>query len=181
MATQDFYAARDDEHCNPHCQTSLKRQDYISWDDYFMIIAKVSALRSKDPNTQVGACIVNTEKKIVGIGYNGFPNGCSDDEFPWSRESSGGGLETKYPYVVHAEVNAIINKNSSSLKDCTIYCVLFPCNECAKLIIQSGITKVVYAEDKYHDEWQWIAARKMFDAAGVTYHHDSAPKQVTIK
>ncbi len=167
-----------------------KRKDYINWDEYFMIIAKVSALRSKDPNTQVGACIVNPEKKIVGIGYNGFPNGCSDDEFPWARECMhnipedpnpiNDPLETKYPYVVHAEVNAIINKNSSSLKDCTLYCSLFPCNECAKIIIQSGITKVIYAEDKYHDGWQWVAARKMFDAASVTYQQEVTSKQVTV-
>ena len=160
---------------------SNKRQDYISWDEYFMIIAKVSALRSKDPNTQVGACIVNEEKKIVGVGYNGFPNGCSDDEFPWSRESEEGQLETKYPYVVHAEANAILNRISASLKNCTLYCCLFPCNECAKLIIQAGITKVIYAEDKYHDEWQWVAARKMFYAAGIVCQQDNSSGQIFVK
>lgn len=151
-----------------------KRSDYISWDDYFMSVAFLSAMRSKDPSTQVGACIVNSEKKIVGIGYNGFPNGCSDETLPWARESaSGDPLETKYPFVCHAEMNAILNKNASDLKDCTIYVALFPCNECAKLIIQCGVRHIVYLSDKYHDDWKMVASRRMLDMAGVTYrqHH----------
>lgn len=140
---------------------------HITWDEYFMGVAALSSKRSKDPNTQVGACVVNADKRIIGIGYNGFPTGCSDKVFPWGKESKNY-LETKYPYVVHAEPNAILNC-TSSLKDATLYVTLFPCNECAKLIIQSGIRQVIYASDKYHDENQSVASRRMFDAAGVTY------------
>ncbi|MBN2092338.1 dCMP deaminase family protein, partial [candidate division KSB1 bacterium] len=127
--------------------TSGKRTDYLSWDEYFMGVALLSAQRSKDPNTQVGACIVNQQKKIVGVGYNGFPMGCSDDEFPWERE--GDFLDTKYPYVSHAELNAILNSVGRDLSGCSLYVALFPCNECAKAIIQSGIREVVYLSDKY--------------------------------
>ncbi|MBO4667283.1 MAG: dCMP deaminase family protein, partial [Bacilli bacterium] len=121
--------------------------NYISWDEYFMGVALLSSMRSKDPNTKVGACIVNSEHRIVGIGYNGFPVGCSDHEVPWNRE--GDFLDTKYPYVVHAEPNAILNSNSKT-QGCTLYVSLFPCNECAKLIIQSGIKEIVYMDDKYN-------------------------------
>lgn len=145
-----------------------KRHDYLSWADYFMGIAILSAQRSKDPESQVGACIVSPENKIVGIGYNGFPIGCSDEELPWVREA-GNPLDTKYPYVCHAEVNAILNKNASNLKGCTIYVTLFPCNECTKLIIQSGISKVVYLSDKYHDTEASKASRRMLDMAGLEY------------
>lgn len=131
-----------------------------------MTIAQVSALRSKDPCTQVGVCLVSLDNRIIGIGYNGFPKGCSDDEFPWSREGPSGA--NKYAYVVHAEVNAILNTRAP-LKGCVLYTVLFPCNECTKVILQVGITKVVYLEDPYHDKWEWVAARKMLDAAGVIY------------
>lgn len=137
----------------------------ISWDEYFMGIAHLSSFRSKDPSTQVGACIVNPNKRIVGIGYNGLPKGCEDDVFPWSRE--GDFLDTKYPYVVHAELNAILN-STVKLEGCSIYVSLFPCNECAKAIIQSGITQIVYEDDKYHDTKEVIASRKMLEAAGVT-------------
>lgn len=142
------------------------RQDYISWDEYFMGVALLSAKRSKDPNTQVGACIVNKNKKIVGIGYNGLPFGCDDAVFPWDR--NGDFLNTKYPYVVHAEPNAILNSNSQT-QDCTLYVSLFPCNECAKLIIQSGIKEIVYMDDKYNGTESDIASKKMLDAANVTY------------
>jgi len=145
-----------------------KRTDYINWDDYFMAVAFLSAQRSKDPNSQVGACIANEDRKIVGIGYNGMPIGCSDDELPWSREANSE-LDTKYPYVCHAEVNAIMNKNSASTKDCSIYVGLFPCNECAKIMIQAGIKEVVYKCDKYHDKPAFIASRKLLDMAGVNY------------
>jgi dCMP deaminase len=156
-----------------------KRKDYLSWDEYFMGVAVLSSLRSKDPNTQVGACIVNKDKKIVGVGYNGFPIGCDDDSLPWDRE--GEWLDTKYPYVCHAELNAILNSNGGNLKDCTIYVALFPCNECAKAIIQSGIKKVVYLSDKYKESDNTIASKKMFDEAGVTYTHLECPhKSVTL-
>lgn len=141
--------------------------NHISWDEYFMGVAALSAKRSKDPSTKVGACVVNEDKRIIGIGYNGFPMGCSDQVFPWGKEDKNY-LNTKYPYVVHAEPNAILN-STSSLKNSTLYVTLFPCHECAKLIIQSGIKHIVYGDDKYHDEESYIASRKMFDAAQVTY------------
>lgn len=142
----------------------MKRENYISWDEYFMGVANLSALRSKDDTSQVGACIVNERNRIIGIGYNGMPYGCDDNLFPWTRE--GGFLDTKYAYVVHAEANAILN-SSTDLAGSRIYVTLFPCNECAKLIIQSGIKEVIYLEDKYHDMEIFTASRKLFDAAGV--------------
>ncbi len=144
-----------------------KRQDYISWDEYFMGVALLSAKRSKDPNTQVGACIVNDKNKIVGAGYNGLPIGCNDDEFPWSKH--GDFLETKYPYVCHAELNAILNNIGMDLKGCKIYTALFPCNECTKAIIQSGISEVIYLSDKYNGSDTSVASKKMLDTAGVSY------------
>lgn len=144
-----------------------KRTDYISWDEYFMGIALLSAKRSKDPNTQVGACIVNAQNKIVGTGYNGLPIGCNDDEFPWSKQ--GDFLDTKYPYVCHAELNAILNNIGMDLKGCKIYTALFPCNECTKAIIQSGIKEVVYLSDKYNGSDASVASKKMLDTAGVSY------------
>ena len=141
-------------------------KDHITWDEYFMGVALLSSKRSKDPNTKVGACIVNAERRIVGIGYNGFPVGCDDDKFPWGRD--GDFLDTKYPYVVHAEPNAILNANSKT-QGCTLYVSLFPCNECAKLIIQSGIKEVVYMDDKYNGTESDIASKKMLDASGVKY------------
>lgn len=142
-----------------------KRKDYLSWDEYFMGVALLSAQRSKDPNTQVGACIVNRQKKIVGVGYNGFPTGCSDDELPWDRE--GDFLATKYPYICHAELNAILNSISKDLAGCTIYVALFPCNECAKAIIQTGIEEIVYLSDKYKDSDIVRAAKIMIEQAGI--------------
>jgi len=143
-----------------------KREGYISWDEYFMGISLLSANRSKDPSTQVGACIVNNKNKIMSVGYNGFPIGCSDDIFPWER--TGDEIDTKYPYVCHAELNAILNA-TSSLDGCKIYVALFPCNECAKAIIQSGISEIVYISDKYADTPSVIASKKMLDASGVKY------------
>jgi dCMP deaminase len=145
---------------------TTKRSDYLSWDEYFMGVALLSAQRSKDPNTRVGACIVNPKNKIVGVGYNGLPTGCSDDRFPWDRE--GDFLQTKYPYICHAELNAVINKISADLYGCRLYVALFPCNECAKVIIQAGITEVIYLSDKYRDTDPVIAAKRLFEAAGVT-------------
>lgn len=138
----------------------------LTWDEYFMGLSKLSALRSKDPNTKVGACIVNQDFRIVGIGYNGFPMGCSDDEFPWERD--GEFVDTKYPYVVHAEQNAILNA-TTSLKKCKIYVSLFPCHECVKHIIQSGIKEIIYVDDKYSGTDSDIAAKKMLIAAGVSF------------
>ena len=142
-----------------------KRNDYLSWDEYFMGVALMSALRSKDPNTQVGACIVNAKKRIVGVGYNGFPAGCSDDILPWDRE--GDFLDTKYPYVCHAELNAVLNSISADLNGCSIYIALCPWTECAKVLIQAGIKEVVYLSDKYADTDPVKAAKRMFDQSGV--------------
>lgn len=142
----------------------MKRMEVVSWDDYFMGLAHLSAKRSKDPSTQVGAVIVNNDKHVVGIGYNGFPVGCDDDVFPWEREGEYG--DTKYPFVVHAELNAILNA-SQSCKGCTIYVSLFPCNECAKAIIQSGIRKIVYESDKYAHTDSTKASKRMLMSAGV--------------
>ena len=151
-----------------------KRKDYLTWDEYFMGIALLSSYRSKDPNTQVGACIVSANNKIMSVGYNGLPIGCNDDEFPWERD--GETFDTKYPYVCHAELNAILNNAGANLSGCKIYV-----NECAKAIIQSGIKEVIYASDKYRDSVSTRASKRMFDAAGVKYKQLSlAGKSVTI-
>jgi dCMP deaminase len=144
---------------------SDKRENYISWDEYFMGVALLAAERSKDPNTQVGACIVDENNRILSTGYNGFPRGCSDDIFPWNRNEEDG--ETKYPFVVHAELNAILNARGKSLSGSKVYVALFPCNECAKAIIQAGISEVIYLSDKYHDTPSTVASRRMLAAAGV--------------
>lgn len=142
-----------------------KRSDYISWDEYFMGVALLASQRSKDPSTQVGACIVDGDKRILSTGYNGFPQGCSDDVFPWNRDENLG--ETKYQFVVHAELNAILNASGKKLAGAILYVGLFPCNECAKAIIQSGIKEVIYLSDKYHNTPSMSASRKMLDTAGV--------------
>lgn len=142
-----------------------KREGYINWDEYFMGVALLSAHRSKDPNTQVGACIVNEKNKIVGAGYNGLPRGCEDDDFPW--EKKGEFLDTKYPYICHAELNAILNNIGMDLSGCKMYTVLFPCNECSKAIIQAGITEVVYLSNKYAETDAARASRLMFEKADV--------------
>lgn len=143
---------------------SKPREDYLTWDQYFMQIAIISARRSKDPSTQVGACIVNENNRIVGIGYNGLPNGCSDLDFPWER--NGDFLKTKYPFVCHAEPNAILNCERRP-EGCRLYCTLFPCNECAKIIIQAGIKEVIYLSNKYAELESTLAALMLFNAAGV--------------
>ena len=145
-----------------------KRKDYITWDEYFMGVAILSGMRSKDPNTQVGACIVSADNKILSMGYNGFPTGCSDDEFPWTRE--GEALETKYLYSTHSELNAILNYRGGSLEGAKLYVTLCPCNECAKAIIQAGIKTVIYDCDKYDGTDSVIASKRMMDAAGVRYY-----------
>lgn len=160
---------------------SGKRQDYISWDEYFMGVAILSGMRSKDPNTQVGACIVSPDHKILSMGYNGFPKGCSDDEFPWERE--GEPLENKYFYTTHSELNAILNYRGGSLEGATIYVTLFPCNECAKAIIQAGIRRIVYDSDKYDGTLAVIASKKMLQAAGVAierYRHTLRRIEMTL-
>ena len=153
----------------------MKRLNVISWDEYFMGMAHLSALRSKDPSTQVGAVIVSPENKVVSIGYNGLPKGCSDDEYPWERE--GNALETKYVYVVHAELNAILN-SPMAVTGCRIYVSLFPCNECAKAIIQSGIKEIVYEDDKYAETDYVIASKRMLKSAGVTLRQ--TPKKISV-
>lgn len=145
----------------------MKKLDYLKWDEYFMGIALLSTQRSKDPSTSVGACIVSEDNKILSVGYNGMPTGCSDDEYPWDRE--GNNLETKYYYVCHAELNAILNYTGNGMKGAKIYTTLFPCNECAKAIIQSGIKELIYMADKYSDTDAVIASKRMLTSAGVTY------------
>lgn len=158
----------------------MKRTDYISWDEYFMGIAMLSAERSKDNSTQVGACIVGADRRILSVGYNGMPSGCDDDEMPWKRE--GDFLDSKYAYVCHAELNAILNNSGASLKGATIYVTLFPCNECAKAIIQSGIREVVYASDKYAGANFTQAAKMMFKLSGVALReYIPTGKEITLK
>lgn len=159
--------------CN-HCdeqnkKTMARTEGVLSWDDYFMAVAKLSGMRSKDPNTQVGACIVSSDNRILSIGYNGAPNGFPDEKFPWDRE--GKPCETKYLFVVHAERNAILNFHGSrrDLVGATIYVDLFPCNECAKEIAQAGIKEVVYLSDKYADTDETIASKMLLDACGISY------------
>ncbi len=159
---------------------SAKREDYISWDEYFMGVAHLSGMRSKDPNTQVGACIVSQNNKILSMGYNGFPCGCSDEDFPWERE--GEELDTKYPFVTHAELNAILNYRGGSLEGTKLYVSLFPCNECAKAIIQAGIKVIVYDSDKYAGSMANRASKRMLDAAGIVcIPYSRSGKQIHIQ
>ena len=158
----------------------MKRQDYITWDEYFMGVSHLSGMRSKDPNTQVGACIVSDDNKILSMGYNGFPKGCSDDDFPWERE--GEELETKYPFVTHSELNAILNYRGGSLEGAKIYVSLFPCNECAKAIIQAGIKTIVFDSDKYANTPGTRASKRMLDAAGVRYYqYQRTGREIMLK
>lgn len=155
----------------------MKRTNAISWEVYFMGMAHLSALRSKDPSTQVGAVIVDDDHKVVSIGYNGFPKGCSDDEYPWDRE--GDSLSSKYVYVVHAELNAILN-SPRSVKGCTLYVSLFPCHECAKAIIQSGIKEIVYESDKYASTDSIVASKRMLTSAGVDIKQSTNLVNITV-
>lgn len=156
------------------------RGDYIDWDEYFMAVSFLSAQRSKDPATQVGACIVGPDRRIVGIGYNGMPRGCSDSVLPWGKTSPDE-INNKYMYVCHAEMNAIFNKNSASVEGCTMYVALFPCNECAKMIVQAGIRQVIYFSDKHKDKKSTIASKRLLDLAGITYQQFiPRMKQLTI-
>ena len=158
----------------------MKRQDYLTWDEYFMGLAELSAGRSKDPSTQVGACIVSEDNKILSVGYNGMPKHCSDDEFPWDRQ--GGNLDTKYFFVCHAELNAILNFRGGTLEGSRLYATLFPCNECAKAIIQAGIKEIIYSCDKYADSDSVKASKLMFKAAGVKLTpYTAGNKTVTLE
>ena len=158
----------------------MKKTDYLKWDEYFMGIAMLSAQRSKDPSTGVGACIVGEDNRILSLGYNGMPIGCSDDDFPWDREGSP--LDTKYLYVCHAEFNAILNYNGGSLQGSRVYVTLFPCNECAKAIIQKGIKEIIYACDKYADTDSVIASKRMLEAAGVKLRaYEPVGKKITLE
>lgn len=157
----------------------MKRKDYLKWDEYFMGIAILSAMRSKDPNTSVGACIVSEDNKILSLGYNGMPIGCSDDEYPWERE--GTALDTKYLYVCHAELNAILNYTGSGLKGAKIYTTLFPCNECTKALIQSGIREVIYLSDKYAESESVVAAKRMMTSTQITFRkYEPVQKEITL-
>ncbi|MBR4911147.1 MAG: dCMP deaminase family protein [Clostridia bacterium] len=157
----------------------MKKSDYLNWDEYFMGLAFLSSMRSKDPSTQVGACIVDKDNKIVSVGYNGMPHCCSDDVFPWGH---GEGLDSKYLYVCHAELNAILNCHYGTVKGCTLYSTLFPCNECAKAIIQSGISEVVYMSDKYAETDSVRASKRMFESAGVKFReHKFTGKKVEFE
>jgi dCMP deaminase len=156
----------------------MKRKDYISWDEYFMGVALLSGQRSKDPSTRVGACIVNLQNKIVGAGYNGLPMGCDDEDFPWSK--NGEFLETKYPFVCHAELNAILNNIGMDLSGCRIYTALFPCNECSKAIIQAGIREVIFLSDKYNGSDVSIASKRLLDTSGVSYRKVSVARENII-
>ncbi len=157
----------------------MAHDDYLEWDEYFMAEAFLATKRSRDPNTRVGACIVGPDNKIKAKGYNGFPRGISDKEFPWARE--GGFLETKYAFMCHAEANAIDNRGSNALDGCRIYVTLFPCNECAKRIIQNGIIEIIYWEDKYADKEDNIASKMLFKAAGVKTRRLSITKNISLE
>lgn len=159
----------------------MKNTDYLSWDQYFMGIAILSSMRSKDPHTSVGACIVGGDNKILSVGYNGMPRGCSDDEYPWDREKEDP-LQTKYLYVCHAELNALLNYTGTNLQGARIYTTLFPCNECTKALIQSGIKEVIYMEDKYAMTPSVIASKKMMESAGVTWRpYESSSQKIQFK
>ena len=145
-----------------------KRKDYLKWDEYFMGLAVLASLRSKDPNTQVGCCLVDADNRVLSLGYNGFPIGCSDDECPWEREGESS-YDTKYNYVCHAELNAILNYKGNSLVGARAYVNQFPCNECAKAIIQSGIKTIIFLDDKYANSDGVKSSKRMFDSAGVKY------------
>ena len=160
-----------------------KRKDYISWDEYFMGVAQRAARRSKDPNTQVGACIVSEDNKILSMGYNGFPRGCSDDEFPWGKEHQDDDpYNAKYFYSTHSELNAILNYRGGSLEGSKLYVTLFPCNECAKAIIQAGIRTLIYADDKYGSTPAVRASKRMLNAAGVRYYqYEKSGREIRIQ
>ena len=158
-----------------------EREDFLSWDEYFMALAEICALRSKDPSTRVGACLVDENNKVIALGYNGMPIGCEDKKMPWGKDEKEY-LNNKYPFVCHAELNAILNSKGKIFKTAVLYTTLFPCNECAKAIIQSGIEKIIYKENKYKDKDSFIAAKKMFDLSGVKYFkYNLKQKEIKIE
>ncbi|KAL4192435.1 hypothetical protein AMTRI_Chr06g194230 [Amborella trichopoda] len=187
LSTSSFNDVKDGPKQSPFDPS--KRKGYLSWDDYFMAIAFLSAKRSKDPNrqpcVQVGACLVSQSGIILGIGYNGFPRGCSDDKLPWAKKSlTGDPLQTKYPYVCHAEVNAILNTNHASAAGQRLYVTMFPCNECAKVIIQSGVSEVIYFIEKKLDnsDAAYIASHRMLSMAGIKVRkHQPEMQQIVIQ
>ena len=159
----------------------MERTNHLSWDEFFMAIAQISALRSKDPNTKVGACLVDNKNKVISTGYNGMPTGCKDSIMPWKSKSKNF-LKSKYSFVCHAELNAVLNANLNYISNCILYTTLFPCNECAKIIIQSGIKKVIYKEDKYSFKDSVKAAKYMFDLVNVKYiKYTNSNKKLEIK
>ncbi len=161
-------------------EINMKREDYLDWDEYFMGIAMLSALRSKDPHTSVGACIVGQDNKILSVGYNGMPRGCSDDEYSWARDEESP-LDNKYLYVCHAELNALLNYSGNALKGAKIYTTLFPCNECTKALIQSGITEVIYQCDKYSDTASVIASKRMMKTVGIKHRcYETSGKKIDL-
>ena len=158
----------------------MKRENYLKWDEYFMGIALLSAMRSKDPGTQVGGCIVSPNNRIMSVGYNGMPSGCSDDDYPFDREVAP--LDTKYLFVCHEELNAILKHRGNSLEGCRIYTTLFPCNECAKALIQAGIKEIIYMQDKYADTDSVIASKMMMKSAGVKFReYVSGDKNIVLE
>ena len=160
---------------------SSKRKGYLKWDEYFMGLAMLASMRSKDPNTQVGCCIVDSDNRILSLGYNGFPIGCSDDVFPWERQAKRS-YDTKYNYVCHAELNAILSYKGNSLKGAKVYVNQFPCNECAKAIIQAGIKSIIYYDDKYADTDTVKSSKRMFNAVGLKYKKfKKLNKKITIE
>lgn len=159
----------------------MKKAEYLKWDEYFMGIALLSAQRSKDPNTSVGACIVSQNNRILSVGYNGMPRDCSDDEYPWAREAENE-LDTKYLYVCHAELNAILNYTGTNIAGSKLYTTLFPCNECTKALIQANITEVIYLSDKYSASSSTIAAKRMMKSAGIIFReYQSAHKHISLE
>ncbi|XP_055853750.1 probable deoxycytidylate deaminase [Episyrphus balteatus] len=156
-----------------------QRTDYLSWEDYFMATALLTSQRSKDPVTQVGACIVDKDNLILAVGYNGFPRNCNDEEFPWCKDKENP-FNDKKMYVVHAEANAILNKNSANLTGALLYTTLFPCNECTKIIIQSGIKEVIYVSDKHHEKPTYHASKRMLDAVGIKHRRYTPTKKKIV-
>ena len=157
-----------------------KRSDVISWDEFFMRVAIAASMRSKDPNTQVGACIAGRDNRILSVGYNGTPIGLEDDEFPW--DASDDPLRDKHSYVIHAEANAILNYRGS-LKDMAgarAYVTLIPCQECAKTLVQAGIGEVVYLDDKYNGTEGNLISKAVLDRCGVSYRQIELPEEAVV-
>ena len=160
------------------------RKNYLSWDDTFIMIAQVIAQRSKDPSTQTGAVVVDEDNIVLGLGYNGWAKGVKEGHFSWSKDyglNKKDILNTKYPYVVHAEVNAILSSNKS-VKGAKLYCYLFPCSECTKVIIQSGVKEVIYEDDRQdQNSNNFAVSKKLFDLSGVKHRKYNSKKKLHIE